>query len=234
MSIVNVNRIQPVGSGQTVTINAENISAGSATVINSSGVQVGAGKSVRIYGSTSGYADLIAPAVAGDQQILLPGTAGTLDRLNRAGNILQVVNFQTGVLATGTTTIPLDDTIPQNTEGNEYMTLAITPTNASNKLLITVTAFLSHSGSGSWMIGALFQDSTANALASFTDFQQTATGANCVVFSHYMTAGTTSSTTFKFRAGGQQAGTTTFNGQAAGRLFGGSATSSITITEIAA
>jgi hypothetical protein len=32
MSIVNVNRIQPVGSGQTVTINAANISAGSATV----------------------------------------------------------------------------------------------------------------------------------------------------------------------------------------------------------
>jgi len=32
MSIVNVNQIQPVGSGQTVTINAANISAGSATV----------------------------------------------------------------------------------------------------------------------------------------------------------------------------------------------------------
>ena len=32
MSILNVNRIQPVGSGQTVTINAANISAGSATV----------------------------------------------------------------------------------------------------------------------------------------------------------------------------------------------------------
>lgn len=32
MSILNVNRIQPVGSGQTVTINAANISAGSATL----------------------------------------------------------------------------------------------------------------------------------------------------------------------------------------------------------
>ena len=32
MSILNVNRIQPVGGGQTVTINAANISAGSATL----------------------------------------------------------------------------------------------------------------------------------------------------------------------------------------------------------
>jgi hypothetical protein len=32
MSILNVNQIQPVGSGQTVTISATNISAGSATV----------------------------------------------------------------------------------------------------------------------------------------------------------------------------------------------------------
>jgi hypothetical protein len=189
---------------------------------------------LRLTGSTSGYSQLDAPAIAGDQTFTLPGTGGTLDRLNRAGNILQVVSYQTGAVATGTTTIPLDDTIPQNTEGNEYMTLAIAPTNSSNKLLITVAAFLTHSVGGTWMIGALFQDSTANALAAFTGFQQTATGANCVVFSHYMTAGTTSSTTFKFRAGGQQVGTTSFNGQSAGRLFGGSAASSITITEIAA
>ena len=32
MSILNVNTIQPVGSGQTVTISATNVDAGSATV----------------------------------------------------------------------------------------------------------------------------------------------------------------------------------------------------------
>jgi hypothetical protein len=36
------------------------------------------------------------------------------------GKIVQVVNFQTGVFATGTATIPLDNTIPQITEGTEY------------------------------------------------------------------------------------------------------------------
>ena len=150
------------------------------------------------------------------------------------GAVLQVVNTQSGAVATGTTIIPLDDTIPQITEGNEYMTLAITPTNASNKLLITVCAILSHNQSGTWFLGALFQDSTANALASFTNFQQTATAACILCFTHYMTAGTISSTTFRFRAGCHQAGTTTFNGNSGARLLGGVMASSITITEIAA
>ena len=51
---------------------------------------------------------------------------------------IQIVNTPNGSVATGTTTIPFDDTIPQNTEGNEYMTCAITPTNASSTLEIDV------------------------------------------------------------------------------------------------
>jgi hypothetical protein len=50
---------------------------------------------------------------------------------------------------------------------------------------------------------------------------------------HYMTAGTTSATTFKVR-GGVNAGTLTFNGEVGARLFGGVCASSITVTEIAA
>ena len=50
--------------------------------------------------------------------------------------LVQVVNTETGAVATGTTNAVADNTIPQNTEGDEYMTLAITPTNTNNKLLI--------------------------------------------------------------------------------------------------
>jgi len=189
---------------------------------------------LRLSGSTSGYSQLDAPAIAGDQTFTLPGTGGTIDRLNRAGNILQVVNFQTGAVATGTTIIPLDDTIPQNTEGTEFMTLAITPTSSSNKLLIQIKAFFTHSDNNIWLAGALFQDATANALAATTFFQPQATANAPVVMNHYMTAGTTSSTTFKLRAGGMAVGTTTFNGQATARRFGGVMASSITIMEIAA
>jgi hypothetical protein len=48
---------------------------------------------IRLTGSTSGYAEITPSAVAGDVQLVLPSTAGTLDRLNRAGNVLQVVQM---------------------------------------------------------------------------------------------------------------------------------------------
>ena len=148
-----------------------------------------------------------------------------------AGTVIQVVNFQTGAVATGTTAIPIDDSIPQNTEGAEFMTLAITPTNTSNKLLIQVVMQLSTNADANIGI-ALFQDSTANALAAQAFRQDISTGFTLLCLTHYMTAGTTSSTTFKAR-GGAGSGTYTFNGTNGARVFGGVMSSSITITEIA-
>lgn len=146
------------------------------------------------------------------------------------GAVVQVKNVQTGVYATGTTIIPNDDTIPQITEGDEYMTLAITPTSATNKLRIDVVAFV-RSSIGNWVVAALFQDAIANALAAFSAYNGTAGGSESSVFSHYMTAGTTSAMTFRVRCGGGFAATTSFNGTTT-RLFGGVMASSITITEI--
>lgn len=147
-----------------------------------------------------------------------------------SGTVVQIVNTQTGALATGTTVLPLDDTIPQNNEGNEYMTLAITPTDVANNLRIDVTMFLAANG-GQWVSAALFQDTTANALAAFAGFSATANAERTIHFTHVMAAGTTSATTFKVRAGPNTAGTVTFNGTAGGRQFGGVMASSITITE---
>ena len=65
-----------------------------------------------------------------------------MDASSSGGKIIQVVNTQDGAVATSTITIPMDDTIPQNTEDDEYMTLTITPNSTSNKLLIEVV-FLS-------------------------------------------------------------------------------------------
>ncbi|MDP6258365.1 MAG: hypothetical protein QGH63_04680 [Rhodospirillales bacterium] len=78
---------------------------------------------------------------------------------------------------------------------------------------------------------ALFQDTTANTLAAGFK-QETVNHLECVSFNHYMTAGTTSSTTFKVRAGNEASRTTTFNGQLGSRKLGGVMASSITITEI--
>jgi hypothetical protein len=147
------------------------------------------------------------------------------------GSVVQVVSSLSSAVATGTTTIPLDDTIPQSTEGDQYLSVSITPKSTTNTLVIQVELFLSISVNTSNCIAALFQDSTANALAVGQGFQGTATAPVPVFITHTMAAGTTSSTTFKVRAGGT-GGTMTFNGQSAARLFGAITKSSIVVTEV--
>jgi hypothetical protein len=148
---------------------------------------------------------------------------------------LQVVSTQTGALATGTTLFPYDDTIPQNTEGDQYMSLSITPKSATSRLVIEVTGvFASSAGAaGNPLMVALFQDSTAGALAAVVHRMVTANCEATISFNHTMTSGTTSATTFRVRAGSNNAGTTFFNGNTGpARLMGGVMASSIVITEI--
>lgn len=179
-------------------------------------------------------ADLSSVSASDDTIPSAKGTKAYVDTvaaLKLVGDVVQVVNTQTGAVATGTTLIPSDDTIPQNTEGDEYMTRAITPTNANNILVITVTTIVANSSALSTRTTALFQDSTANALACACHVAA-ANYPITTTFTHIMVAGTTSSTTFKVRAGAEAAGTTTLNGNAGARQFGGVLASSITITEI--
>ena len=149
------------------------------------------------------------------------------------GAVLQMVNSTTGAVATGTTLIPSDDTIPQSTEGDQYMTLAVTPRGATNNLRIDVVVQVASSAAGGRMAAALFQDSTANALAVSIQGFIDANKPMMLSFTHFMVAGTTSATTFKVRVGNSAAGTTTFNGASGARLYGGVSSSSITITEVA-
>jgi hypothetical protein len=153
--------------------------------------------------------------------------------LKLTGDVVQVVHTQTGALATGSTTIPWDDTIPQITEGDEYMTRTITPAHASNRLVIEVNALLNASNVN-YLIGALFKDADANALAAMAVYQEGSSRPQPLNFTHEMAAGTTSPITFRFRAGTSGASTLTFNGEAGVRRLGGAMASSITITEIKA
>jgi len=147
-----------------------------------------------------------------------------------SGFVVQRVSTMTGAVATGTTTTPWDDTIPQNTEGNQVMTLAITPKSTSNILVIDVCVNVVSNPIGD-IITALFQDTTANALAAVSEVPADVT-RNCpTTLRHIMSAGTTSSTTFKVRCGSSAAGTLTFNGSASARKLGGVMASSIMITE---
>lgn len=184
-------------------------------------------------GTTSTAALQSISSVGTSGHVLTSNGAGTLPTFQAAAGssvVKQVVFTQTGTSATGTTLMFADNTIPQNTEGNQYMSLAITPTNAGNTLVIDTTIVLATSAVNI-MIVALFQDSTANALAAVAHTIRSANDSLTCTFRHTMTAGTTSATTFKIRAGGINANTTTFNGAAGTQYFGGVCASSMTITE---
>lgn len=150
------------------------------------------------------------------------------------GAVKNVVEFETGASSTGTTVIPDDDSIPQNSEGDQYMSQVFRPTNVNSKILITVNLFGSASA-GNINAVALFQDSTANAIAAgYTINYAGATYMTPIYFAHYMKAATISLITFKVRAGCVSSGTFTFNGNSGSRKFGGVLASFIRVEEIEA
>jgi len=157
---------------------------------------------------------------------------GNLSVAGYGGQIMQISNVLSRSVATGTTAIPFDDSIPQKTEGTEVMALAFTPRSATSKLKIEVVAVVDSSGDDKMTV-ALFQDDTAGALAAVGSANNP-NDMETLSFIHYMTSGTTSETTFKVHIGDAAGGTVTFNGAASGRIYGGVSASSITITEIGA
>ena len=189
-----------------------------------------------LYHGATDYARLAKGTAA---QVLTMNAGATAPEWAAAaggGKVVQVVNTANTTMSSGTTTIPNDATIPQKTEGTEFMTLAITPTSATNKLIIQSIAHGSVNAATINHIMALFQDTTANALCAVATLNPTSTASTTLNLQHYMTAGTTSATTFKIRIGPHTTGTYVLHGYYSGGnslYFGGVSEASITIWEIA-
>jgi len=184
-----------------------------------------------LIGNTTGNTLAKATLTAGTG-IAITNGASSITVGPGAGGIVQQVDTLSTAVSTGTTAIPADNTIPQSGEGNEYMTLAITPTSTTNKLIIEVGVLAAHSIATVLLGTALFQDSGVDALAAVA-VSVPAAGANVnPTLYHSMAAGTTSSTTFKVRVGGNVGSTTTFNGSAGARWYGAITHSYIRITEL--
>ena len=143
--------------------------------------------------------------------------------------LVQVEHASIATLVTGTTVMPHDNTIPQNDEGVQVITQTITPTHASNKLLIQCIVGSCYATASDEYLIALFKDSTAGALACNNGHSS---GAETLVLNHYMTTGTTSEIEFKVRFGLASSATVTCNSNAGSVWGGGVGVSSITISEI--
>lgn len=148
------------------------------------------------------------------------------------GQVMQSNMVEDSAVATGTTTLPWDDTIPQKTEGNQYLSLSLTPSSPSSLLVVDVRAAITYSGAN-WQTMALFRDSGADAIAAIYRYITTGTDGGRMDLKTRVVSATTSSTTFSMRSGNTAAGTTTFNGQSGARLMGGVANSFLTVDEVA-
>lgn len=148
-------------------------------------------------------------------------------------DVVQVAFFQTGALGGATALIPVDDTIPQITEGTEFLTVSITPTEATSKLLVEVSMPITATAAVN-VVGALFRDAAPNALAATTRYIPANAQINQITLRTMVEAGSTAATTFRVRAGAGTAATIYMNGMSNARYFGGVFNASITVTEIKA
>lgn len=149
------------------------------------------------------------------------------------GALITYAYNQTGAVDTGTTNFPEDDTIPQITEGDEFLTQAITPKSDSSTISIEVHIFYSQSTSTRSGIG-LFKDSGADALAFTSNYIHGATSMGNMQLFYAETSGNTTARTYRVRCGLiGTSGTFTLNGQGGARKFGGVAISTIRIMEVA-
>ena len=170
-----------------------------------------------------------------DQILILD--ASDSNKLKRAsvttGKMLQQVASTSSARSTTTNITPIDDTIPQSTEGAEFLTVSITPSNTANILLIEIDAQLEVTTANAYVVMALHKNSDADALAAVAEF--IVSGAQApITLRHKMTAGTTSAITFKMRAGTNTGSTLAINSFNGARVFGGASASIMTVTEIAA
>lgn len=180
-------------------------------------------------GFSDGYLD-----VQVDNQTIGINSDNELEALNTgSGKIAQVVTLATTAVNSGSTTIPADDTPPLSTEGDEYMTLSITPRFATSTLIIDCVIH-GASSAARLIIAALFRDSASEAIAATGITTNSTNQTMAFPLRHMVLAGSTSPTTFKVRVGLSSAGTYTFNGAATARQFGAITKSSMTITEVLA
>lgn len=128
--------------------------------------------------------------------------------------------------------IPQDNTIPQSGEGAQLVTVSITPSSASNILIVEATTHLSISSATIRFAAALFQDSTADALSVSCGRGEATANTTEVTVKKHMVAGTTSATTFKLRVGAES-GTLSYNrSNDSSTYMGGVLITSITVREI--
>jgi hypothetical protein len=131
-----------------------------------------------------------------------------------------------------TATIPYDDTIPQITEGAEFMTVVYTPKYVGSVLEISGLISMQLS-SNDLITVAIFRDAVVDALAaSSAGYYDAGSNNDSTPFLAHFVVTAINPITFRVRAGAASALTLTVNGKTAARKYGTIPKSWICVKEI--
>ena len=164
--------------------------------------------------------------------IQITNAANSITIATASGVLVKSGATQSNTASSTTNTFPNDDTIPQITEGEEFITLAYTPDNASNTLEIDFLGYFSRLSSATTITVALFVDSTTDALASVNHEIPTNPIQSVVAIPlrFRVSAGSTSARTYRIRYGGNTS-TTYVNQSNNGSNNGDNLYSTLTVRE---
>lgn len=154
-------------------------------------------------------------------------------QLMPVGSIVQTVFASSTVYGASSATIPLNNTIPQATQGTQILTASITPKASSHKVLIEVTVHIAPAVTQS-AVAALFRGAAANALAAgVAGGINDTNGVTSITFHFVDSPASESAQTYNIRVGAGS-GNIYINGIAAGQRYGGALACQITLKEIKA
>lgn len=150
-----------------------------------------------------------------------------------SGSIVQSAYEEYTSNADLSTSIPADDTIPQNTEGTQIISKSFTPKKSTNKIRLRFRGSVqAASGTTQNIACALFKDSAADAIA--VDSIVTTAAADRFSFNvtHEFTLASASAFTIAVRVGNSLGTAVRLNGTVSGRLYGGKMKATLEIEEI--
>jgi hypothetical protein len=166
--------------------------------------------------------------------------SGTLKKIT--GDELYNMATQTGAVIQSTygiyttsgviaTLIPVDDTIPQISEGTQILSLSFTPRFVNSKMVLRFVGLVSTDAANRISV-AVFRDAGVNAVVATGTYIPVANAVVPVSFIAVDLPVTVATITYTVRAGMSVAGTMRFNGPSSGRRYGGVAATTFEVQEV--
>lgn len=224
----NGSNISWTGGAGTLTANLTGTTNHNIQIGNAGGslTSLGSATNGQIPIGSTNADPVLATLTSANSSITVTNGAGSIDL---SGKVVQQIRAQTAASITTATQIPADNTIPQNTEGAEMLTVSITPKNASNVLVIEANVWGSVNAVANFSI-AVFVDTTADAIGATTCVISASQYQEACVLKFSLSAGSTSARTYKLRFGPNTA-TGSINGPTTNTYFNGVGYSYLQVTE---